>query len=154
MGGRLLAFNAGDVTLARLGQPSNQAAELVTSQSWDSLLKTMAVSWLGDSIQNLFTLSNGNVAGTVTGAAKGKLPGQASLFAYAPATMGYDAPDWAAAYDPWRRSDSAVASEFLHIAYYVGSTQSSTSGLDSLSGQVIPYGDTILQTIYGLVGLP
>jgi hypothetical protein len=141
MGARLLAFDAGDADLAKLGKPSNQPAQQFASGNWDTLA------------HNLFTLSrNGDVSGSVTGTAQGRLPGQASLLTFAPASMGYHAHNWTAASDPWGMSESVVQSSFLRIAYYVGLTRASPGELDSTSAREIPHGDTVLETIYGLVG--
>jgi hypothetical protein len=148
MGARLLAFDAGDVELARLGKPSDQPAQQFTSQNWDTLVNTATAGWLG----NMFTLSNGDFSGSVSGTVRGRLPGQGALLEYAPATMGYHAEGWAAASDPWGMPESVVQSTFIRIAYHVGLTRASPDELDSTSAQQIPHGDTILETIYGLVG--
>jgi hypothetical protein len=148
MGARLLAFDAGDAELARLGKPSNQPAQQFASENWDTLVNSVTANWLG----NMFTLSNGDVSGSVTGTAHGRVPGQASLFAYAPAVLGYHAHGWTAASDPWGMPESIVQSKFLRIAYHVGLTRTSPGDLDSTSAREIPHGDTVLETIYGLVG--
>jgi len=149
MGARLLAFDAGDVELAKLGKPSNQPAQQFTGANWDTLAHGVNASWLS----NMFTLSNGDFSGSVTGSSRGHVPGQGvSLFEYAPKTMGYGASGWAAASDPWRMPESVVGSTFIRIAYRVGLTRVSPSALDSTSARPIPHGDTVLETIYGLVG--
>jgi hypothetical protein len=148
MGARLLAFDAGDVALARLGRPSNQPTQQFTSENWDTLVSNVTANWL----RNMYTLSNGGFSGSVTGTAHGRLPGQGSLFGYTPATMGYHANGWAAASDPWGMPESVVRSGFTRIAYRVGLTRVSPNGLDSTCARAIPHGDTVLETIYGLVG--
>jgi len=148
MGARLLAFDAGDADLAKLGKPANQPVQQLASGSWDTLVNHVTADWLG----NMFTLSNSNVSGSVTGSARGKLAGQASVFAYAPAAMGYHAYGWAAVSNPWGMPESVVQSTFLRIAYHVGLTRTSPGELDSTCAHEIPHGDTVLETIYRLVG--
>ena len=148
MGARLLAFDAGDVELARLGKPANQPVQQFASENWDTLVNSVTSNWLG----NMFTLSNSGVSGSVTGTAHGRVPGQASVFSYTPAALGYHAHDWSAASNPWVMPESAVQSRFVRIAYHVGLTRASPGELDSTSAQEIPHGDTVLQTLYGLVG--
>lgn len=148
MGARLMAFDAGDVELARLGKPANQPAQQFASGNWDTLVNSVTANWFG----NMFTLSNGDFSGSVTGTQHGRLPGQASLFAYAPATMGYHAYGWAAASNPWGMPESVVQSTFLRIAYHVGLTRAYPGELDSTCAREIPHGDTVLETIYRLLG--
>jgi hypothetical protein len=149
MGARLLAFNAGDNSLAKLGKPGNQPAQTFTSENWDTLVPRVNATWL----HNMYTLSNGNFSGSVTGTALGRLPGQgSSMFDFAAATVGYYANGWAAASAPWGMPESLAQSTFIRIAYHVGRTRASPSDLDSTSARPIPHGDTVLETIYGLVG--
>jgi hypothetical protein len=148
MGARLLAFDAGDVDLAKLGKPANQPVQQFASENWGALVNGVTANWLG----NVFTLSDSDVSSSVTGTAHGRLSVQASLFAYARATMGYHALGWAAASDPWGMPESVVQSTFLRIAYHVGLTQTEPGGLDSTCARAIPHGDTVLETIYGLMG--
>lgn len=148
MGARLLAFDAGDVELARLGKPSNQPVQQFTSGNWDTLVNSGTADWLG----GMFALSNGDFSGSVTGTAHGRLPGQGSLFEYAPAAMGYHSRGWNAASDPWGMPESVVQSTFLRIAYHVGLTRVSPSELDSTNAREIPPGNAVLETIYGRVG--
>jgi hypothetical protein len=149
MGARLLAFDAGDVQLAQLGKASNQAAQQLTSEAWDTLVNSTTASWLS----GIFTLSNRDVAGSVSGVSRGRLPGRATLFAYVPATLGYNALNWAAECDPWAMSDTAVRTGFLRLAHHVGLYRVSPAGLDSTSAGAIPHADTVLEIIYGRVGL-
>jgi hypothetical protein len=148
MGARLLAFDAGDVELAKLGRPSNQPAQQFTSESWDTLVSSGTANWLA----SMFTLSNGDFSGSVTGTTHGRLPGQGSLFGYTPATMSYHASGWNTASDPWGMPESVAQSAFIRIAYHVGLTRASPGELDSTCAQQIPHGDTIVETLYGLVG--
>jgi hypothetical protein len=148
MGARLLAFDAGDVELARLGKSANQPAQQFASENWDTLVNSVTSNWLG----NMFTLSNRGVSGNVTGTAHGRVPGQTSVFSYSTATLGYHASDWSAGSDPWGMPESSVQSRFVRIAYHVGLTRASPGALDSTSAQAIPHGDTVLETLYGLVG--
>jgi hypothetical protein len=148
MGARLLAFDAGDVELARLGKPSNQPIQQFTKENWDTLVNSVTADWLS----GMYTLSNGGFSGSVTGTTRGRVPGQGSLFEYTSATMGYHANGWAAACDPWGMSESVVQSAFIRIAYHVGLTRASPGDLDSTSARPIPQGDTVVETIYGLLG--
>lgn len=148
MGARLLAFDAGDVELARLGKPSNAPVQQFTSENWDSLASSQTASWL----HHMYTLSNGSFSGSVTGHTHGRTPGQGSMFQYTSVTMGYNASSTTAASDPWTMPESVAQSTFLRIAYHVGLTRASPGDLDSTSARPIPHGDTVLETIYGLVG--
>lgn len=148
MGARLLAFDAGDVELARLGRPSSQPAQQLTPVDWDTLVSGVTADWLS----RMFTLSNGDVSGSVTGAAHGRLPGQTSFFAYVPIAMGYRAGGSAAASDPWAMPESTVRTLFLRIAYHVGLTRAGPAELDSTSARAIPPGGAILDTIYARAG--
>lgn len=149
MGARLLAFNAGDSSLAKLGKSGNQPAQTFTSAKWDTLAPGVNATWLN----KMYTLSNGDFLGNVTGTARGRLPSQgASVFDFASATMGYYANGWAAASDPWGMPESLAQSTFIRIAYDVGRTRVNPSALDSTCARPIPHGDTVLETIYGLVG--
>jgi hypothetical protein len=148
MGSRLLAFDAGDVNLAKLGKPANQPVQQFANGSWDTLVNHVTANWLG----HMFTLSNGDFSGSVTGTQHGRLAGQASVFAYTPAAMGYRAYGWAAQSNPWVMPESVVQSTFLRIAYHVGLYRSNPGELDSTCAHEIPHGDTVLETIYRLVG--
>ena len=148
MGARLLAFDAGDVTLAKMEKPANQPVQQFANGNWDTLVNQATASWLG----HMFTLSNGDFSGSVTGTQRGRLPGQVSMFAYAPATIGYHAYGWAAASNSWGMPESIAQSTFLRIAYHVGLTRTNPGGLDSTCAHEIPHGDTVLETIYRLVG--
>jgi hypothetical protein len=152
MGARLMAFGAGDTTLAKLNNPRNEVSQLSINQDWDSVITAIQTGWHGHRIRDLFTLTNSATTGSVTGTAKGRLPGQSKLLSYPAAAMGYYSPDWAAAYNPWQSPSYLVRRRFMHIAYYEGLTLTDTNSLDSTSGQTIPHGDTVLQTIYGLMG--
>jgi hypothetical protein len=148
MGARLLAFNAGNVNLAKVGKPLSQPTQQFASQNWVLLFNSPTASWLG----NMFTLRDSNVTGNDLGTAKGRLPGQASLFSYPPATMGCNAHGWAGISDPWGMPESVAQSTYLRIAYHVGLNRTTPSGLDSTSARAIPHGDTCLETIYHKVG--
>jgi len=149
MGSRLLAFDAGDAELARVGKPLNQPAQQIASENWDTLVNSGTAVWLN----NMFTLTNRGVSGSVTGTARGRIPGQGSLFAYAPRVLGYHADNWASASDQWAMSDTVVRSFFLHIAYYVGLFRMDPADLDSTTAEPIPHGNAILDTIYQRSGV-
>jgi hypothetical protein len=153
VGSRLLAFNAGDTVLAKLGVLSNKPVRQVASRNWDSLVKAVAANSTGDSVRKLFTLADSDVSSCVTGTAQGKLPKQASLFAYAPTTMGFNAADWATASGQWRMIDSVVQAEFVHLGYYVGLYRTSPNALDSTCGRSIPHGNRVLDSIYVRAGV-
>ena len=149
MGARLLAFDAGDISLAKLGKPGSQPVQTFSSKNWDTLAPGVNTIWL----HKMYTLSNGDFSGSVSGTAHGRLQGQGpSLFDFAAATVGYHASGWAAASDPWGTPESLAQSNFIRIAYRVGLKQVSPSGLDSTYARPIPHGDTMLETIYGFVG--
>jgi hypothetical protein len=148
MGARLLAFDAGDVELARLGRPSSQPVQQYASQTWDTLASAQTAQWLS----GMFTLANGDLSGNVTGTAQGRLASGASLFEYVPAAVGFHAHGWSAASDPWDMSESLVSLTFLRLAYTVGLTRMSPGQLDSTCARQIPEGSAILETIYARVG--
>ena len=148
MGARLLAFDVGDVTLARLGKPANLPVQQFTSATWDTLVNRTHADWLS----GMFALSNGDFSGSVTGTVHGRIPGQRSMFAYTYKTMGYYSNGWSAASYLWAIPESVLRSTFTRIAYYVGYYRVSPSGLNSTCAQPIPRGDTVLETFYHLVG--
>jgi len=148
MGARLLAFDAGDANLAKLGKPLSQPTRQFASENWGALVNGVTANWLG----NMFTLRDSNVAGSDVGTAKGRLAGQASLFAYTSATMGCNAHGWAGVSNPWGMPESVARSTYLRIAYHVGLTRTDPGGLDSTCARAIPHGDTVLETIYHKVG--
>lgn len=149
MGARLMAFDAGDVALARVGKPLNQPAQQVVSDTWDDQIEHAKGEWLN----GMFTLANGEVTGSVTGTSRGRVPGQSSLFSYAPSVLGYQANNWAAASNQWVMSDSSVKSLFLHTAYYIGLYRQELHELDSTCVDPIPHGNAILDTIYKRTGV-
>jgi hypothetical protein len=149
MGARLMAFDAGDVELARVGKPGNLPTQSFTIEDWQALVSSPGAIWLG----GLFSLSDGSYSGSVTGTARGRLPGQGpSLFGYSPATMGYYAHNWAGASNPWGVPESVIKLTFLRIAYNVGRYQVDTSHLTTMNVESIPHQVAILETIYSRVG--
>ena len=148
MGARLLAFDAGDVALARLGKSSNVPVQQFTSENWDARVSTVTAGWLG----GMFVLPKGSFLGSVTGTSSGRQPGQGSLFGFAHKVMGYHAQGWSAASDPWASPESVAKLTFTRIAYYVGLTRTSPSALDSTSARAIPPGNAVLETIYARAG--
>src|SRR5512137_186976 len=92
MGARLLAFNAGDQTLARFGRPANQAETTFSRDSvvWSSFaaFDDLPVSWFN----TLFTMHNDRRSGRVRGVQSGRLASRhsSSLFEFARATLGFN----------------------------------------------------------------
>lgn len=152
MGARLLAFDAGDVELARMGRPSRRPVQQVTHGEWDTLpgISPATAGWLG----GMFTLSNDFISARVTDTTHGRLPGPGSLFNLSPATMSYFSRDWTAAANPWNMTESTVRLAFLNIAYRVGRERLSPDVLDSLKAQAIPPAySAIVETIYSRLGV-
>jgi Flp pilus assembly pilin Flp len=153
MGARLLAFDAGDVQLAKLGKTSSrQAVQKFESTGWDTISKIDPTTsgWLN----GMFVLSNDRFSASVADTAEGRLPGQTrSLLHYGPATMSYFSQDWSAAANPWVNTESIVRQQFLNISYYVGRYQADPGTLDSTQAAKIPYTTPVLETIFGRVGV-
>ena len=147
MGARLLAFNAGDTALARLGKPRNQPEQRESTSAWYPLVNSVPGVWL----DTMFGLENERYSGSVTGAARGQLPSQGtSLFEFSPASLGYHSGSSAAS-NPWVSPESVVQLTFLGIAYYVGRYQVTPEGLESIPG--IPPAIPIVEEIYSRVGV-
>jgi Flp pilus assembly pilin Flp len=153
MGARLLAFDAGDVQLAKLGKTSSrQAVQKFESTSWDTISKIDPTTsgWLN----GMFVLSNDRFSASVADTAEGRLPGQTrSLAHYGPATMSYFTKDWSAAANPWVNAESTVGLQFLNISYYVGRHHVSPSVIDSTYAVGIPNTIPLVETIYSRVGV-
>ncbi|MEO0108291.1 MAG: hypothetical protein ABIK62_03865 [candidate division WOR-3 bacterium] len=149
LGARLLAFDAGDTILAKLGRQSNRPMQLAGSEEWDTLVHTGTSSWLN----GMFALHSGYLSGSVTGTTGGRLPGQSALFAYTPASLTFNAHGWNAVYHPWTATDSATRLKFLRLAYHVGLFRTNPAALDSTAAQPIPHADTVLETIYRRAGV-
>jgi len=147
LGARLLAFDAGDTALAKLGKPRNQPSQQFSSESWDTLAGTLPAGWLNA----MFVLPDDHYSGSVTGAARGRLAGQgSSLFDFSPASLGYHSGSSAAS-NPWTDSGPAVQSTFLGIAYYVGFNQETPAALQSIPE--IPPAIPIAESIYARAGV-
>ena len=152
MGARLLAFDAGDVELARIGKSTRKPVQKFESSSWDTIAKVDASTsgWLN----GMFVLSNDRFSDSVADTAQGRLPAQAaSLFNYQPATMSYFTQDWSAAANPWVNTESIVRQQFLNISYHVGRYHTEPQALDSTQAAKIPYTFPVLETIFGRVGI-
>jgi hypothetical protein len=152
MGARLLAFDAGDVQLAKLGKSSRQPVQKFASTSWDTISKIdpAAAGWLN----GMFVLSNDRFSASVSDTTEGRLPGQTrSLAHYGPATMSYFTKDWSAAANPWVNAESTVGLQFLNISYYVGRHHVSPSVIDSTYAVGIPNTIPLVETIYSRVGV-
>jgi hypothetical protein len=145
MGARLLAFDAGDATIAKNGRPGDSAVQTFSSGSWDPYAGTLPIGWLN----MMFVLPNQRFCGRVSGVQSGRLPGQSpSLFDFSPAALGYSAGACAAT-NPWSDSGDAVQSQFLGIAYYVGRYRTGPQGLNEVPS--IPPGIPLVETILGRV---
>ncbi len=149
MGARLLAFDAGDAQLARLGRVSRHPAQSYVNEDWVMLFNSRTANW----INRVFTLSNGRFLGSVADTTHGRLPGGPSLFGYAPASMRYHTDQWSAATGAWPAPDSALRLKLLSTAYYVGRYRLGPDDLDSTYGLGIPAAIPILETIYARVGV-
>jgi hypothetical protein len=147
MGARLLTFNAGDVSLAKLGRPGNQATQTFSSGSWDAHAGTLPAHWLN----GMFVLPDDRYQGSVTGTQNGQQPGSGpSLFEYTSRSLGYRSGS-SAATNPWGSSATDARSTFLGVAYYVGRYRTTPEGLDSAPR--IPTANPIMETIFGRVGV-
>jgi hypothetical protein len=147
MGARLLAFDAGDDSLARFGSAGDQTAQTFSSGSWDSLAGTLPAPWLN----TMFVLPDDRFSGSVAGTQTGRLPSQtASLFDFSPAAMSYHSGSSAAS-NPWGDPESTVRSTFFGIAYFVGHSQTTAEGLDFIPE--IPPAIPIVETIYARAGV-
>jgi hypothetical protein len=145
LGARLLAFNAGNDSVAKFGRAGDQATQTFTTGSWDTLAGILPANWLN----MMFVLPNERFCGRVSGTQRGRLPGQTpSIFDFSSASMGYFSNSCAAS-NPWGDSEPVVQSEFLNIAYYVGRYRVDPKNLDSIPG--IPPAIPLLETIYGRV---
>ena len=71
MGARLLAFDAGDVFLAKFGRTGDEAVQTFTrdSVSWSAYSSTLPAAWLG---LLLDSLPNDRYAGSVRGTRRGR----------------------------------------------------------------------------------
>jgi hypothetical protein len=145
MGARLLAFNAGDVSLAKFGRQGDQATQTFTSGSWDPYAGILPTAWLN----MMFVLPDDRFSGSVTGVQRGRLPSQsASLFDFSTAALGYHSGSSTAS-NPWADSGAAVQSKFLGIAYYVGRYRVTPQGLGTVPS--IPPAIALIETIYARI---
>ena len=133
MGARLLAFDAGDVKLARL-EAVEQPAQQFTKRELGHAGQQRNRDWLS----NMFTLTNRELYGQRDRHDARALPGQAVFFAYAPAAMGYYANGWAAASDPWGMPESLVQSKFCASRIMSELTRAGPGRLDSTCAQTSP----------------
>jgi len=147
MGARLLTFNAGTESLARLGRTGNQATQTFTTGNWDVYAGTLPAGWLN----TMFVLPNDHFRGSVAGTQRGREPGLGlSLFQTTSRSLGYRSGS-SAATNPWADTAPNVTSTFLGIAYYVGRYRVTPSGIGSKP--TIPPTIAVLETIYSRVGV-
>jgi hypothetical protein len=145
MGARLLAFDAGDVSLAKLGKAEDSATQEFSSEGWDSYADALSSNWLN----MMFVLRQDRFSGRVSGTQRGRLPSQgASLFDFSRASVGYFSHSSAVS-NSWTDSAAAVRSKFLGIVYYVGHNRSSAQGLSSVPS--IPHSIPLVESIYARV---
>ena len=149
MGARLLAFDAGDVEFARLGRESRQPVQEFITESWDTLYDPTNANWLG----GMFALPHDFYRGRVSDTAHGRLPSQAALFSFVPATMGYLTRDWTASANTWAMPESTARLTFINLAYYVGYWRVEPEALDSTKAEPIPSSIPVLETIYVRLGI-
>jgi hypothetical protein len=147
MGARLLAFNAGNASLAKFGRTGDSATQTFSSGSWDAYAGTLPAHWLN----GMFVLPNDQFSGRVKGTQQGRLQTQGpSSFGFSPVSLGYHSSSSAAS-NPWGSSATAARSTFLGIVYYVGRYRTTPEGLDSVPR--IPTANPITETIFGRVGV-
>ena len=147
MGARLLAFNAGDSSLAKFGRPADTATQTFSTGSWDTLAGTVPADWLNI----MFVLPNDRYSGRVKGTQAGRLPSQGqSLFSFSPASVGYFSGSSTAS-NPWGSSATDARSTFLGIAYYVGRYRVTPEGIGSKP--TIPAAIPVLESIYTRIGV-
>ncbi|MBM3330732.1 hypothetical protein FJY68_02630 [candidate division WOR-3 bacterium] len=75
MGARLLAFDAGDETLAKSGRAGDSAIQTFSISSWDPYGGSLPVGWLNV----MFVLPNQRFCGRVSGVQSGRLLGQSPV---------------------------------------------------------------------------
>jgi len=148
MGARLLAFNAGDASLARFGRAGDTATRTVTTGAWDTLTTGLPTNWLNI----MFTsLTDDRSAGRVKGRQRGRLASQGhSLFDFASSSMGYFSTS-AAGSNPWSGTAAGAESTFMGIAYYVGRHQVSPQSIGAKPS--IPSTIPVLESIYARSGV-
>ena len=145
MGARLLAFDAGDVTLAESGGPGDSATQEFSSEGWDSYAEALSSNWLN----MMFVLRQDRFSGHVSGTQRGRLPSQGgSLFDFSRASVGYFSHSSAVS-NSWLDSAAEVRSEFLGIVYHVGRNRTSAEGLGSVPS--IPHSTPLVESIYARV---
>jgi len=146
MGARLLTFNAGDVSLAKLGRTGNTATQTLSTGNWNAYAGTLPAGWLN----TMFVLPNDRYQGSVAGTQRGRGPGAGpSLFQYTSRSLGYSSAS-SAATNPWGSSATAARSTFLGIAYYVGFNRVTPQGLSTKP--TIPAAIPVLESIYSRIG--
>jgi hypothetical protein len=150
MGARLLAFDAGDDSLAKFGRLWDQSSVTVSRDSvtWDTYFGTLPVDW----INTLFVLHNDRSSGSVKGTQQGRLPSRGpNLFEFSPASLSYGS-GASAASNPWSDTTSDVQLTFLSIAYWVAYNESMPEQLDFIPDIPVS-GLPLLESIYARVGV-
>jgi len=143
MGARLLAFDAGDVSLARFGRAGDTATRTLTVGTWDTLASSLPTTWLN----TMFTsLTDDRSSGRVKGRQRGRLasPGR-SLFDFSMTSMAYFSAS-AAGSNSWSGTAGAAESTFLGIAYQVSRYQVSPQSIGAKPS--IPLTIPVLESIF------
>jgi hypothetical protein len=148
MGARLLAFNAGDVNLARFGRAGDTATRTVTTGAWDTLASTLPTAWLN----TMFTsLTDDRSSGRVKGTQRGRLANQSpSLVNFSAASVGYFS-NSSAGSNSWSGTAGAAKTTFLGIAYYVGRYRVNPQSIGTKP--TIPSAIAVVESIYARAGV-
>lgn len=151
MGARLLAFNAGDVNLARFGRAGDSATQTFTSSAWDTVtgVDSLPTDWLNTMFSSL---TDDRLSGRVKGTQQGRLADQGpSVVNFTTASVGYFSTSSAAS-NSWVDTTSDVGMSFLGITYWVGYNQTTPEGLNFIP--TIPASNLpILDTVYARLGI-
>ena len=148
MGARLLAFNAGDLNLARFGRAGDTATRTLSTGSWDTLANSLPTVWLN----TMFTsLTDDRSSGRVKGTQQGRLANQGpSVVNFSSASVGYFSTSSAGS-NPWLGTAAAAQTTFLGIAYYVGRYRVNPQSIGSKP--TIPSAIPVVESIYARAGV-
>jgi len=154
MGARLLAFDAGDTALAKLGLSSRRPSQVFVTEDWDTLVDSLVSPAKAHWLDNTFSLANQLVTGSVTGTAQGRAPRQSgNLFSHPRTTLGYHARDWATSSNSWGMPESLVEDKFLLIWGNLVLSKTDTTGITAMEVTPIPQQLEIIETIFGRAGI-
>jgi hypothetical protein len=148
MGARLLAFNAGDFSLARFGRSGDSATQTSSTVSWDTMVTGLPSNWLTGMFSGL---TNDRYSGRVKGTQRGRAPSQGvSMFSFSRASAGYFSLS-SAGTNSWMGSDTSARRKFLGVAYSVGRYGTRVDTLHS--APTIPSAIPVLESIYARAGI-